>query len=173
MTSKDRTRVSPFSGTGDDGDALSPLTRISLDCTDERGKRYRGEFLFKVPTLGDRISIGRAKAAALPNGSVIDPDAFILCEQIAYLQNTLQAPIPEWWKPWEMYDATPVHRLYAEATAYASRFLGKPATNSSDAGPAAEPSDDAEGSGMADADGAEPQVQPAPKRRTVISSHGT
>jgi hypothetical protein len=102
---------------------LPPLTTLSIDVKGSRGKQYKANFVFKVPTIGEQIEIGRLKAAYLPNGSAADPNAALLVEQCCFLAVTIQKTnLPVWWKPFEMYDAAPVSALYAEALKYERRF---------------------------------------------------
>jgi len=104
---------------------LSPMTTLSIDIKDTRGKRYNASFVYKVPSIGEQIEIGRLKSAYLPQGAVADRNAQLLVEQICYLEVTIQKnDLPAWWKPFELYDAAPVTALYAEAIKYERRFLG-------------------------------------------------
>ena len=102
---------------------LPPLTTLSIDVEGSRGKRYQGSFVFKVPTIGEQIEIGRLKAAYLPQGSAADPNAALLVEQCCFLEVTLQKKgLPAWFRPFELYDAAPISALYAEAIKYERRF---------------------------------------------------
>jgi hypothetical protein len=148
---------------------LTPLTVIHLDVTDARGKRYFGDFTFKVPTIGEQIEIGRRKIEQLPIGAAADPVAGILVEATCYLSVTIQKK-PDWWKPWEFYDSLPLMALYKEARDYAGRFLGEAAR------PKANPREDSKpqnGAGSADHDQADVgrEVPPASQRRETIIAH--
>lgn len=99
------------------------MTTLSIDAKDTRGKRYKASFVYKVPTIGEQIEIGRLKAAYLPQGAAADRNAQLLVEQICYLEVSIQkTDLPAWWKPFELYDAAPVTALYAEAIKYERRF---------------------------------------------------
>jgi len=156
----------------EEAEDLPPITKIHIDVQGWRGRRYEGDFVFKVPTLGDQIAIGRMKAAYLPTGSPTDPNAMVLTEQICYLEVTLQKPRPDWWKPFQLYDGVPVSALYAEAVAYERRFHGEapkaPAVPEGDS-----KSDDAAGDGAGDQAPVGRKVPPSAERRTVIAAHGT
>jgi len=149
-------------------DELSPIKSIHLDTKGSRGKRWTGDFTYKVPTLADQIKIGAMKTAYLPMGSANDNTAALLVEQICYLEVTLTKR-PDWWKPMDFFDATPVSELYKEVTQYERRFHG----GSEDAGA------DAEGAESVDEPvqdaGADVgrKVQPPAKRRETLVSHGT
>lgn len=149
---------------------LDAETWIELDCTDARGFRYQGRFHFRVPTLGQQIEIGRMKAAYLPNGAAMDRTATLLVEQICYLHITLQKPLPKWWTPFEMFDATPVSTLYAEAISYEARFLGAGSNAGSNAGAHSGDPEDKQRTPVADANGAGLSARAASKRRTIASS---
>jgi len=112
-----------FAKTEEAADELSPIKSIQLDVQGSR-KRWVGDFVFKVPTLADQVKIGAMKTAYLPMGSANDVSAATLVEQICYLEVTLQKK-PDWWKPMEFYDATPVSKLYEEVTRYERRFHGE------------------------------------------------
>lgn len=102
---------------------LPPITTLSIDVVGSRGKRYQGSFVFKVPTIGEQIDIGRLKSAYLPQGSAADPNAALLVEQCCFLEVTIQKKnMPAWFRPFELYDASPVSALYAEAIKYERRF---------------------------------------------------
>lgn len=102
---------------------LPPLTTLTIDVTGSRGKHYQGSFVFKVPTIGEQIEIGRLKAAYLPQGATSDPNAALLVEQCCFLEVTIQKKgMPAWFRPFDLYDAAPVSALYAEAIKYERRF---------------------------------------------------
>lgn len=147
-----------------------PVTKIHLDVESE-GKRYEGDFVYKVPTLGDQIAIGRMKTAYLPQGAIADPNAALIVEQVCYLEITLQKPRPDWYQPFKLYDAVPISRLYAEAVAHERRFHGQPSLLQ-----AAPQADAGSEDGAADrGDGEAPvgrKVQPAAKRRETLVAHG-
>jgi hypothetical protein len=151
---------------------LPPITRLTIDVEGTRGKRYRGEFTYHVPTLADQIQMGRLKSTYLPQGSAADANAAILAEQICYLAVTIQDPTPEWWNPFAMYDAAPVGALYGEALTYERKFHGTDADSADNAGRAGEP--ETEQDGGSDEDGEASmgrKVQPPAKRRETIVAH--
>lgn len=102
---------------------LPPVTKLSVNHKDARGKTWAGEFVFHVPTLGDQVKIARLKAVMLPNGAVADPAGALITEMMAYLKVTLRKT-PTWWKPETFRDATVLSIVYGEARAYEARFLG-------------------------------------------------
>jgi len=156
----------------DEDDLLPPITHLKIDVTGIRGKRYQGDFVYKVPTLADQISIGRLKNTYLPQGGAADANASILVEQISYLAVTIQDPKPEWWEPFGSYDATPLSALYKEALSYEQRFHGELANRGSaqsgvaDAGPENNPRNDADGEAHVGR-----KVQPSAERRETIVAH--
>lgn len=149
----------------EDEDQLSPTTTIEVD-KEVNGRHYRGTFIFKVPTLGDMIMIGKMKTAYLPQGAAADPTAATLVEQVCYLEVCLQDPRPSWWKPLEFREADVLTHLYLEAAAYANKFLGRDANGrTTDQSHAA--TDDA--SDGADSEGnVEPSLQPSEQRSPVV-----
>lgn len=148
------------------------IGKISIDITGTRGRRYVGEFVYKVPTLADQITIGRLKTSYLPEGGAADANAAILVEQISYLAVTIQDPKPEWWQPFAMYDAAPIGALYGEALTYERKFHGEIADSEGVAsGNAATRSEQDPGS---DTDGEAHvgrKVQAPAQRRETIVSH--
>ena len=149
----------------DNGD-LPPITTLSIDVVGTRKKRWKGDFTFKVPNLGDNIKIGAMKSAYLPLGGGSDPQAAALAEQICYLQVTL-TKTPDWWEPAKFYDATPVTALYGEATRYESRFHGedtKPRADTEVSEGVGEP----DGGGSADVGR---KIQPPAKRSETLTAH--
>lgn len=102
---------------------LPPTTTFVIDET-IRGQRYQGTFSYKVPTLADQILIGQMKNRYLPGGGAADPQSAALVEYICYLEVTLTAK-PTWWTPMEFTEADLVMKVYAEALAYANKFLGR------------------------------------------------
>lgn len=146
---------------------LPPRTQIEVDEM-ALGVRYAGTFSFEVPTIADMITIGRMKAEYLPNGAVADPQATMLVEQVCYLAVTCKKA-PAWWKPFEFRSGDIVAKVYAEAVAYANRFLGR---DKNDAGPAqANPPADSAGSGAGDEGDVVADVQPADQRRKTVLAH--
>jgi len=102
---------------------LSPVYPFKIDIVDGRKKRWQGDFVFHVPTLGDQIKIARMKALLLPQGGVADPGGAISAEMMAYCHVTF-ATKPKWWKPERFYDPAPLLAAYGEARRYEARFLG-------------------------------------------------
>lgn len=149
---------------------LPPITHIELDCVDSRGHRYRGTFIFKVPTIGDQIEIGQMKARYLPQGSAADANAALLNEMVCFLEVTLQKPRPEWWKPFELYDSLPVTRVYAEALKYERRFLGRGQVDGSNEGVSSGDTENGESPAEEAAPGAGTSSRAFAKRRTIASS---
>lgn len=153
-------------------DLLPAITRLEIDVTGIRGQRYQGDFIYKVPTLADQISIGRLKNTYLPQGGAADANASILVEQISYLAVTIQDPKPDWWEPFGSYDATPLSALYKEALSYEQRFHGELANRGTTQNRAAgaghddAPRDDADGEAHVGR-----KVQPTAERRETIVAH--
>lgn len=151
---------------------LPAMTRLHIDVEGTRGKRYRGEFHYTVPTLADQIQMGRLKATYLPQGAAADANAAILAEQICYLAVTIQDPKPEWWNPFAMYDAAPIGALYGEALKYERKFHGRDEDDRGDDAGAAESSAGSDGGSEADGEATVGRkVQPPAKRRETIVSH--
>lgn len=106
----------------DTGDDISPVLSFTVDVKDDFGQRWKGDFVYKVPTLGEQIQIGRLKAEYLPNGAAADPNALGLVEIVCYLSVTLRKK-PDWWKPFELYDSTPLMAVWKEVMAHEAKFL--------------------------------------------------
>lgn len=153
---------------------LLPQRIIELDVIGTRNKRYRGTFTYRVPTLAMSIAIGRRKAELLGDKPVATADIFsaALAEQIAYLEVTLEGgpKLPEWWKPLEMYDSTPVAALYQEAASYEARFHGREPLQRKNPAPPARADHDASGDdpeGSVEVGG---NVSPAAERQPIVFS---
>lgn len=152
---------------------LPPVTTLHIDVVDDRGIHYQGSFIFKVPNMREEIEIGRRKSILLPVSVVNDTQAFLLAEMIAYLDVTIQKGeknerIPDWWKPLEFFDPTPITALYQEASAYAKKFRGSGVTDGTRAA-----SEDAEKQSSDDRSDVDGHVQPSVKRRTIHSTDST
>jgi len=145
--------------------ALTPVTTIQLDAKGTT-RHWAGEFTYKVPTLADQIKIGAMKTAYLPMGSANDPTAAMLVEQICYLEITLTKK-PDWWKPMDFYDATPVSALYKEVTQYERRFHGEREDAIADEGGAVGV-EEPDGDGGVDVGR---KVQPPAQRSETLVSH--
>lgn len=102
-------------------------TTIHLDTKDSRGKRYAGDFQVHVPTIGDRIEMGKVLGRLMGDTSRHTPAMAFLCEVIAYLAVTVDSA-PEWWAACDqgqtLYDSDPVIKLWKEVRAHEDRFLG-------------------------------------------------
>lgn len=146
---------------------LPPMTKFAIDFADRKGKRWQGEFIYKVPTLGDMLRIANLKTAQLPAGSPWDANGAMLSEMMCYLEVTLQKPRPKWWSPHLFYSAEVLAKVYAEATAYADRFLGRTPPSGGDEGKAREE----EGDAPPGDDDVEREVQPPSQRRETLVSH--
>jgi hypothetical protein len=147
----------------------SPITKIQLDVKGSRDKRYQGEFVFHVPTIGDQIRIGRLKSEYLPSGGVADPNAALLVEQCCYLAVTIKKA-PDWWDPFAMYDAVPISALYAEGTAYEATFHGASPEQGAHPG-AAEGEEDTGGSNdTGEANVGRKVRRPAQRRETLLAN---
>jgi hypothetical protein len=153
---------------------LPPITVLELDVEGTRGRRYRDQFHFKVPTLADQIMIGKLKNQYLPEGGAADINATALVEQICYLEVTLQKPRPDWWEPFAFYDATPIAALYKEALAYERKFHGEHDDNQPDSEGAGSTERPDDGGAVHEADKAPVgrKVRAAAKRRETIIAHG-
>jgi len=110
---------------GEPAEELTPVSKVTLDVTGSRGKRYQGVFHFKCLQLGDQVQLAKLKAHYLPQGAAADPNGMLLVEQICYLEVALLDPKPDWWRPFQLYDATPVSALYTEVASYEARFHGE------------------------------------------------
>ena len=151
---------------------LPPITRLKIDVEGTRGKRYRGEFIFHVPTLGDQIQMGRLKSTYLPQGGAADANAAILTEQICYLAVTIQDPKPEWWNPFGMYDAAPIGTLYGEALTYERKFHGRDEVGESASSGDGQAQSESDGGSELDGEATlGRKIQPPAKRRETIVAH--
>jgi hypothetical protein len=146
---------------------LSPVKILHLDVKGTR-RHWKGEFTYKVPTLGDQVKIGAMKSVYLPMGGSQDPNATYLVEQICYLEVTLTKK-PDWWKPMEFFDAIPVSALYKEATRYESKFHGERPESGTDF-EGREDMEESDGGGGSDVGR---KVQPPAQRSETIVSHGS
>jgi hypothetical protein len=153
----------------DQDDLCSPVTTLRLNVVGSRGKRYQGDFVYHVPTIGDQVRIGRLKSEYLPNGGLADPNAALLVEQCCYLAVTIKKA-PDWWEPFAMFDAAPISALYAEGTTYEGKFHGTDSQPQNDSDPAGEPAGPSSDSGPGEAHMGR-KVQPPAKRREVIATH--
>jgi len=160
-------RLRPEAATAD-----SPVTQIDIDEQSPDGKRrYKGVFVFKVPTLGDRSDIAALKTRYLQQLTNVADDGQALAEMLAYLAVTIEfEKAPEWWKKsklgMDLYDYAPVLALYGRCREYEATFLG--------GGPVA-PSN--EGATPTGAESSAPgdmgtHVPAAPKRREVVATVG-
>lgn len=156
---------------------LPSRTDLSIDVVGAWGKHYRHTFKFNVPNLGKLVEIGNLKVVWSPNGQGADIQGAALIEQVGYLTATIeQDSLPDWWDPWEMFDATPISALYREATQYEARFHGRSTEGSEgggDQGMASEGEGQDQGSiSPSDEAPVVEGVQPPNKRRKVIISSG-
>ena len=153
---------------------LPPVTRLSIDVKGSRGKRYQGDFTYKVPDIGDQIRIGQLKNQYLPQGGAADPNALLLVEQSCYLEVTITDK-PDWFKePFRMYDATPMSTLYGRALEYERRFHGADEDGAEAQSAAGQPGSDANtGSDAADSASLGRKVQPSAERRETLVSHSS
>lgn len=147
-----------------DEDERGPVYSFSIDIKGTRGT-WKGDFTYHVPTLGDTILIGEVHRGiqktetpyGLANG---------YAHMIAYLTVTLKKK-PDWFKPMDFHDPTPLVKAYEEVTAYEATFHGR----DEDAREAPRKAADSEGS-EADSDpvvGGD--VQPSAERSEAIISH--
>lgn len=107
---------------------LPPVTTLEIDVVGTRGKRYTHRFNFRVPTLGDQVTMAKIEAGYLPSGAASAGQVGHLVRMIAYLAVTIDpSNVPEWWaRALDCYDATPIQALWEEAVAYERRFHGLP-----------------------------------------------
>jgi hypothetical protein len=152
---------------------LPAITTLNLDVVGEKGKRYTASLTYKVPNLGEQILIGNMQAQYLPRGGLADSNAALLTEQICYLTVTLQRPLPDWWKPFAFFDATPVSALYALAVAYERRFHGADAKPKRPEETAREGEADDSGDGVEAVSAVGRKVQAPAKRSEVLVSHSS
>lgn len=107
---------------------LPAQTVIELDTVDSRGKRYKGRFLFKVPTIGDQITMGLLKSGYLPQGAAADNNANLLAGVCCYLAVCLKFEQgfdkPEWYDPMNAFSFDPYSELYRRCLDYENRFHG-------------------------------------------------
>lgn len=162
-------------GSDDAQPEVPPHTRIDLDFTGKRGKRYTGSFLYTVPTIADMVKIGAMKSALLPQGSAGDPTAGVLAEVICYLEVTVSHPAPmqrpKWYRPLKDRDAGPYQELYRRCLDYEARFHGEDSEAggledaSGEAGPLRDAADPAASVGR--------KIQPPAERREVLAGPAT
>ncbi len=151
----------------DSSDELPAITKLAIDVTDERGKRFVGEFTYTVPTLGDQLLIGRKKALLFPAGILPGDSSGMISEMTAYLEVTLaKEGRPSWYKPTRFYGAAVLSEIYAHARAYEARFLGVGGDDD-----AVDAKETAEGSDAAGEGDVERDVQPPAERRETLVSH--
>lgn len=109
-------------GTGADGEG--PDHTFTLDYTDERGRRWVGEFVCKVLSIKDSIQLGLIKsrlAGGVPV-SHLDSDTAYLLEVLAHLTVALvQRPV--WANDlMSLYETGVVGAIYAEVASKEARF---------------------------------------------------
>lgn len=146
----------------------SPLHRFSIDMEDSRGKRYKGDFVFKVPNIGDQVSIASMKSMYLPNGAAADPNGAFLAEMICTLEVCLQEK-PKWWKPHLFYDADVISEVYRRCTAFERKFLGRDANVGESTEESPSEAEDREGDDPVHQGAVDGDVQPAGQRREVLT----
>ena len=153
----------------EDGERLTPVYAFDLDVEGEHGKRWTGSFVFRVPTVGQKIEIGHLKSTFLPNGSVQGIGSETLAagfaEMVAYLSITL-TKYPDWWKPLDMYDPNPLAEVFKEAIEYEHRFHGRDTVDGDDQVRAGS----GERSGGDDPTDVGRKVRKRSKRSTIIES---
>lgn len=147
---------------------VSPVTSFELDVEDSRGVRWQGRFTYKVPNLGEQVSIARLKTAYLPQGSQADAHGELVNEMTCYLAVTLQDK-PDWWDPYKFYDLTPLRDVYAKCREHENLFLGRNVDGGSRSGGVAEEGDTARSEDVRGSD-VDEDVQPSRKRREVLTS---
>ena len=141
-----------------------PIHAFELDVQGERGKRWRGEFVFHVPTIGDQITITSLRDQYTTSQAGVGVG---YAQMIAYLGVTLKKK-PSWWKPLTFYDPTPLLAVYEEAISHEAKFHGRDEESREGSGDVAKEQSAASRETVVERD-----VQPAPQRREVIASHGT
>lgn len=165
--SEARKRLESLNEEAPEAAQLSPKTVLRVDVTDGRGKRYQGNFPFRVPTIGDQVRIGQLKAVYLPNGAAADPNAAMLVEQMCYLEACLEQPRPAWWQPTSFYDTAPITALYKEALDYERKFLSG---DKVDSGLQNEPTETGKPAGNSDS-AVVGEVQSSAERPQVLSDY--
>ncbi len=156
----------------EEGPPTSPKTVLKLDQASlNGGRKYIGNFAYKVPTMGDRIDIAVLKAQYLQSVEGVDSGPANIADALAYLNVTIDPEsAPDWWKDSkggiELYDFTPLLTLHAMARAYEATFLGGVAVAEDDDG---ESEDDTGADGEGDVGG---DVQDPPVGRKVLASFG-
>jgi hypothetical protein len=150
-----------------------PSTKvIEIDVKTDRGTRYQGKFLYHVPTIGEKIHVGRLKATYLPDGAAADPTATTLVDVVCYLTVCLtfndQYKKPKWWAPMAGYDGDPYFELYRRCLAHEAKFYGRRTEHSGDEGSAGS-------QGESSGEGEVPvgrKVQPPPQRPEALAGDG-
>jgi hypothetical protein len=146
---------------------LPAVAVFEIDVQGTRGRRYKGRFIYKVPSIGDQIKIGQMKSIYLPSGAAADQNAMLLVEQMCYLEITLQKPRPDWYQPLSMYDAAAMSELYRRALDYERKFHRADAERPTDQGI----DNSAEGSTEDSAPAVGRKVQPPAQRRETLVDH--
>ncbi len=167
-------------GKAEEAAELPPTTALTLDVVGAHGRRFKGRWLFTVPTLGMKIDIGKLKTLYLPMGCAADPEAMGIVEVMAFLTVCCQpidevgkaCPAPAWWDLISARDFTPYASLYGEAIEYDRRFRGEaqgPRRRDDEGAPAEDGSDGDGEAGEAD-DGVGDAVQAPAERRTPLAA---
>jgi hypothetical protein len=110
---------------------LGPEWVFQLDHTDQRGRKWTGEFKAKVLTTRDRVTVGLTKAR-MANGiasAMLDPSTDSLLEVLAHLTVAIVAAPPWAEDLTAVYDQGVLGAIYAEVVSYEARFHGAEAAN--------------------------------------------
>jgi hypothetical protein len=105
-------------------DGVGPERDFSLDYTDERGRRWAGDFKMRVLTMKDRVQVGltRSRLAAGVPFAMLDGQTAMNLEVLAHLAVALVSS-PPWAKDlMAIYDPNVLGAIYEEVAAHEVRF---------------------------------------------------
>lgn len=149
---------------------VQPSTWLKLDHLARNGARYRANVLYTVPTFDDLIAIGQLKTTMAGNGIHFSADAVAVAHSMAYMMTCFdEETLPTWWKPDDGRDFTPYQELYALAVAYETKYFRGGANESAAPVSTGDEEPNVRGSARADAGAVVGPVQPAAKRREILS----
>lgn len=127
----------------DDNPKMARDYTFQLDWTAPRGKRYVGEFINRVPNLGERRAIKVLKAQLLGHTPVaaLDADAWHHAELVAHMTTTLIKRPEAFQDLYEIMDEGVLEALWEEVRSHEDIFLGR----EPDPGVGARPAQDGSG----------------------------
>jgi hypothetical protein len=119
-------RLASQESTADD---VPPVTTITINVKDKRGRTYEGTFYYAVPTLEDQLRMGQLKTLYLGAMGTPDLGAQSIANVITYLTICIhfddKNKKPSWWNPLKAFDLLPYSTLYSRCLEYEARFHGE------------------------------------------------